>query len=882
MAAARYLADRKWNFTAAELGSLLRGEFASAHVHDANDLLQVTVPDTEERELLIRLSLAVDVFSMDDIASVARVPEAIPLPGEKVQRLTGLWLQQVGRQRYVRSPLITAGLADSLDPMTRKGVHYVLARRILARKSLEPFQVFTCVGHLLMAEETNLAVIVVIQALTILIQKDQQVENDFGLAGMWSSGPFPADVDVNLQLSLRALQIVVLARQGRDVLPMVAALDALIGEVGGAGWGVAVATAGLAVRLARQLPIVANKYLLHALGSFADARLPDGSALPRVDYPLETILWVSSYSCKSDVEVDSWLATISRFTPAQIENLKSSELMEDNVTILSDGIWLREYLKPETERDWDSVARKLDQVEATARTINFPLLEAAAVRTRIILLAECEDQLEAALSLGESCLKRLAGDDCHFLIMEVTGRELSYVGRLQEAKTWLTGALACDAYCHSLWRRNVLISLAKLHGSTDPRRSIEFTAEAVRVCENGKLQDSLYIEALVEHGMALWRAGESTQSFRMFDDATDRIFTIRADTDAWKAQFARLFAVIAYFSGIAKNGKPQEGHIEPEQGLFLSSEGEAHTAYRPEQLAYICIRLAMFADALRDISKAAAWTWKAIELAKENPSAWIAVSQQSRYAMPAALVADDFLKAARLAAIMAQTDVDSVTLALRASIGVASTGTASAFEGVVGSAPPGALKSGLRVIPFIPIVVRLAFLQFRGAASPAIASHLMEIESIIPTQLQPENFIAEVRRSLIDETGWTVLRDDGFRGIQTNEYIRAFVLCIGAMGKAPIAQSLYLQTYLAQQFEKLFETCPSIYREIIAPFFLAYWERTVASPTCLFRTSLMYTQQQLRLADGSADGTRKLLSAMRFCLGVTLPQETQDWFDSSL
>ena len=525
---------------------------------------------------------------MGDIANVALVRKVIPLPGEKVQRMTGLWLQQVGKGRCLRSPLITSGLADSLDPTTRKGVHYVLARRILARKSLEPIEVFTCVSHLLMAGAMNFAVIIVIQALTIFIELDQQLEDDFGFARMWSSGPFPTDVDVNLQLCLRALQIVVLARQGRDVLPMLAALDAIIAEVRGTGWGVAVAAGTLAIHLVRELPILANKYLLHALGSFTDARLPDGSALPRSDYPLETILWMSSYSCKSDVEVESWLATISRLTPAQIENLKSSDLMEDNITILCDGIWMREYLKPETDRHWNSVRAKLNEVEATARAIGFPLLEAAAVRTRIMLLAEWEDQLEAALTLAESSLNRLHGDGCRFLIMEVTGRQLSYAGKLQEAKIWLGRALTCGAYRHSLWRRNVLITMAELHGPADPRGAIEFTAEAVRICQDGKLLDSLYIEALAEHGIALWRAGEGLQSFRMFEEATDRMFAIRADTNNWKGLFARLFAVIAYFSGVARNGKPQEGHVEPEQGLF-SRKQRSGAVWLPPRAA--CLHL---------------------------------------------------------------------------------------------------------------------------------------------------------------------------------------------------------------------------------------------------------------------------------------------------
>jgi len=56
--------------------------------------------------------------------------------------------------------------------------------------------------------------------------------------------------------------------------------------------------------------------------------------------------------------------------------------MEDNITILCDGIWMRVYRKPEAERGWGSVKQKLEHVEATARAIGFPLLEAAAIRTR--------------------------------------------------------------------------------------------------------------------------------------------------------------------------------------------------------------------------------------------------------------------------------------------------------------------------------------------------------------------------------------------------------------------------------------------------------------------------------------------------------------------
>jgi tetratricopeptide (TPR) repeat protein len=881
MAAIRYLANANWNFTTAEIEALCGGEFASAHRLDASTLLQITIPDSEERELLVRMSLAVGPFTMEDIASVARVPRAIPLPGEKVQRSMGVWLQQIGTGSYLRSPLITSALADSLDPKTRKGVHYVLALRILSRKILEPIEAFACVNHLLMAQHVPFAVMVVIQTLAAYIELDDPIEDDFGFSRMWPSSHSLADVDVNLHINLRAAQATVLAKQGRDVAPTLNMLDALIADVGGTGWGLAIAASGLAIHLVWRHPVLANKYLLLALHTFADARLPDGSTLPRLgSYPLEHILWISAYNCKSDADVDSWLATLSRYTPEQIKTLKNSEMMEDNITILCDGTWMRDYQKPESERDWIPVRKKLEEIEVTARVVDFPLLEAAAVRTRIMILAEWENDLDAALALSQSTLDRFDYDDCRFLILEVTGRQLSYSGRRQEATAWLKRALTCDAYRLSMWRRNVLITLAELHASDDPERAEQFTADAVRLSRDAKFVEPLLIETLAEHGIALWNAGERHKSFEVFEQATDRIFAIQSNADRWKGQFARLFAVIAYFSGVAHNGRPQDGHVEPKQGLFLSSNDQACIGYRPEQTAYICIRLAMFADGVMDVLKAAAWTWKAIELAKQNPAEWNVVRLAAWHAMPAALLSDDFVRAAQLANVMIATDVNEIIATAKASTEIGATDTISRVEAFVDRAPH-APKSGLRVIPTIPIAIRLASLQFRGTPTTATAASLAVIESMMPKDLQPENFVDETRRALIDEIDWRVLWNDGCRATREHEYIRGCVLSIGAMDKAPVPQSLYLQISIAENLEGFFRPCPSIYREIVAPFFVAYWERTVSQYIGLFRTALAYTQRQIKAADGSAKGTRQLLSAMRFCLGVTLPDPQMKWLDVS-
>lgn len=881
MAAVRYLANRNWNFSATELESLLRGEFALAHRRDANSLLQVTVPDVAERELLIRMSLAIGTFTMKDIASVARVRNAIPLPGEKVQRATGLWLQQVGADRYLRSPLITSSLADALDPETRQGVHFVLALRILARKTLQPIEAFACVNHLMLAGDVAFAVTVVLQTLAAFLELDELVEDDFSFSRMWPSSQALSGVDVNLQMSLRAMQVAVLAKRGQDIQPMSQTLDGLIADVGAQGWGVAAATSGLAIHLVWRDPILANKYLLLALGSYEAARLPDGSPLPPVAYPLEHILWVSAYNCKSDADVDSWLATISRYTPTQIETLKRSDLMEDNITILCDGIWMRVYRKPEAERDWGPVKEKLEQVEAIGRAIGFPLLEAAAIRTRVMVLAEWDKRIDDALALSESSLTHFETDDCRFLVMEVTGRQLSYAGRPQEAKQWLERALNCDAFRHSLWRRNVLITMAELHSANDPRKATEFTMQAVRISQDGKLVDALYIETLAEHGMALWRAGESRESFRTFEEGTNRLFAIQTDADGWKGLFGRVFAVIAYFSAVALNGKPPDGQIEPEQGLFLASNEQAHTGYRIEQLAYICIRLAMFADGVNDVSKSAAWTWKAIEFAKQIPTAWDGVRLATWHAMPAALMSDDFVRAAQLIEIVMAMDVDNIVAQANTEAARNVSQKTSEINALGASVPSAARRSLLLVTSMVPVGIRLAFLQFRGATAAATAASLTAIESAIPRDVQLENLVGEIRKALVDKTDWQVLWNDGCRAFEAHEYVRGCVLSIGAMKRAPVSQSLYLQVTIAQNFEGLFKPCQSIYREIVAPFFEAYWEQVASGSTGMFRTAQGYTERRLKDADGTPAGTRRLLSAMRFCLGVKLPERAMNWLESS-
>ena len=263
-------------------------------------------------------------------------------------------------------------------------------------------------NHLMMAEEVTFAVTVVIQTLVAFLEPDESINDYIGFTQMWPTREGLEHVDLDLQINLRAMQLAVRAKQGRDITAMVDTLDALIAEAGGQGWGVPAAASGLAIHfLWRGIPFLRTNIFCKRCRTTKPY-----SCLTALRFPLPTTRWkicswVSAHNCRSDADVDSWLATISRFTLDQLETLKRSEFKEDNVTILCDGVWLRVYQEPEAERNWEPVKTKLEEIEATARAIDFPLLEAAALRTRIMVVAEWEKDLNAAIALTESSLERL-------------------------------------------------------------------------------------------------------------------------------------------------------------------------------------------------------------------------------------------------------------------------------------------------------------------------------------------------------------------------------------------------------------------------------------------------------------------------------------------
>ncbi len=542
--------------------------------------------------------------------------------------------------------------------------------------------------------------------------------------------------------------------------------------------------------------------------------------MPTSEYPLEIMALMSANSCKSDADVDGWLSAIKQFTKTQLNILVNSEFAEDNVVIVCDGIWSRELAKPNEERDWEHVKAKLIQVEETAKEIDFPLLEAAAIRGRIIVTAEFEEHLGIALKLSSSALATITNDTARFLLLEITGRQFVIADQDKDGRRFLLQALECKGFKDALLRRNVLVILAGIQDETSSPVPTFYTAQALELARTGKLIPSILVGTLAEHAIAEWRIGDRSGALATLCETVDLVIKIREETTGWKALFYQVFAVLTVYSNVVHDGTPGVGFSEPQQGWFTASHENLATGFKPEQIAYICIRVAQFADGIQALQLASEWTWKALSLAEEHADGLTVVSQFVRYALPWELLEDHFEHAGRLCVFNVRVGIQE--LVTKHTPECETPEHRAMIASIISSTSVQAMSLA-RVATVIPIVLRVATLVVQGATLSELEAAISALEAETNTCNEAEGFAAALRRCFLEAADGHSLMNEMVTAHNALEYSKSYTLMVGAIVHFPVAQSLYSQVRIMEVLSRLFPVRSQLYASVIAPFFVKYW-----------------------------------------------------------
>lgn len=374
-------------------------------------------------------------------------------------------------------------------------------------------------------------------------------------------------------------------------------------------------------------PIRANHYLLTALKLSPQATGPDGEEIEfPEDLKPEWLFWSNAEGIKSANDLRDWMSTIEQLTPEQRECIFGGSDGEEGSMALADKLWIRESDKPKEAQQWSHVADALDELTIWARKLGLEVLWACAVRAKMIVAAEYKGSLEMAKTLAESALAEASPDPrVRFLIKDSLGRQYWYAKQSVPALLWLDDAQTEKMSAFPIVRIDGLLSASCAIGDSDPEKAIRYAEGAVEIAKSSNASKKQTIRAMGELVVAQLLAGRDLAAvFTVWDEAADRLFTDKRDTDSWKQLFVIFAHVSGYLSHLATWGKPPtenmdgEAYGSPRRGGFLIHNQAVTKLYDPMKEVLLKSQLAMFADAVKNDERAVYWGLQGIDTARER------------------------------------------------------------------------------------------------------------------------------------------------------------------------------------------------------------------------------------------------------------------------
>jgi tetratricopeptide (TPR) repeat protein len=890
----RYLAQRQWRFRVEEFGDILEGRHAEEVGREIISRLLHTVEDHLSRQLLYRLTLVIGYFSAKDAVALAAVDPALDRPRERLDAVTGPWVQISNRGQLLLSPLIDAVGSDDLPRKAKRKCLLRLGSRVIRRGRMGPEDLCKAVTYFTRAKAFNRSGLLLIQALTHLNSMDEQVDPR-DILTLWHGVSLPGRVDLGLRLYLRALQYRVRRRYGRTV-------DGLLGDVDQLsqlatqreGWAVLGAAVLLVGHLGDVDRLLGFRLLRRAFQlttdfrTYADQELvwPDGVGP-------EWMIWSVAGELSSEEELYEWRETVEALGPEQRHKAFKYKTAEPGCLIVAGALYRAELKKPDEQRRWDHVLVRIDELASWAMGLGLELLWASAVRHRVIVLGENLGQTQKAVNAARQALNSASDDPrVRFLLSDTIGSFLLRDGKPAEALEWLERALVSATDGYTVERLLLMVNASRATAVPAPERSLDLLRDAGRLArEDEDLPEIEAARILGEIAIGEGLAGHFLECFQALEGGVQRLLSCKADTNTWQILLVLFGHTSGYFTSLAYRGSPPdstpagEEYAQPRRGVFYTYTEGIVKLYDASRDYTITLQLAIFADAVDDDVRAAAWVAKALELA---PGAGQQVEEITRKFVPQLVLEDRYADAMEAAlgygAILTARSIEKQagSLEFPADIDVAT---------ILGDRPNLNWQQAERwaaLFGLIPAVVRLCKLaiekpQETGLAAREIVLVCRQIGAGASDPLFWESLAEIIEKALIEPIGakaYRTMMEELDTSVTTTPKMIAMLLFSVQPG-LPAEEALDLHLSILPALTQHLDRPFSAYRRLLVPFIAAYWNTMFRRMRFRFCTPDL-VQQALSAADSvSADHRiEAVIRAILIGIPLDLPPRTRAWLDT--
>lgn len=558
------------------------------------------LPNDNARELLYRLSLIGAPFDTILMRAVAAVSTPIPRPAELFPEVTGPWVYRLAADRFEVSPLLSDAGQATLDPGVRQRVHLTTAAYYLKRSTIDQYQGWQIIIHLILAGDWHTLTGFLIQLSLQL--KDKRQAEAFELITLVFGPSLPEDMPVSSRIPFRAVQVRILMLLGKDAQALVTDLDTMM-----QGADISSLPMGFLAHLLvgplnpAASPGMAARRTLEACRSYR--RLPPEMQPLPLEPSLESLVWSGMVHIRSRDDIRGILYVLAAMIEQERRAAFSPDKLYEAAQIFVDQCWTLELTRAEEEQDWEGVLAIIDEIRQVGELPGGEPLQAAAARARAIVLADHLARPREALTILETALAG-ADHNARFLLQYTAGCILLDHSTPETALSRYQRALAELPTTYSTLQFDALRRAAEAAGRIGQWQTMrDLAISSLRVLRgNGLYYERL--EMIGELAWAHWSLGDYIKACGAMSGVVHGLLRKQeSDDNRFREVFGKTGHALGWMVSIAQSGAPPahtpEGqpYTEPFPGFFSRPRPRIAEIAVPLLSSFLMTQLGMFAAA---------------------------------------------------------------------------------------------------------------------------------------------------------------------------------------------------------------------------------------------------------------------------------------------
>jgi len=556
-----------------------------------------------------------------------------------------------------------------------------------------------------------------------------------------------------------------------------------------------------------------------------------------------------------------------------------------------DRLWVNESHKPDEERRWPDVLAALDEVAQAAQGLDFELLWACAVRASLVVHAEYMGDIQEAHRIAEEALAQPSSDPrVRLAIEECLGRQFLYAADHTRALTWLERALSRSTNSYPILRVDALLHVSHLKGTENREAAFQYAERGVALARDSEVMpDIKLIQALGELAVATWLAHGVASAFGACDEAVEHLLASSKQSAEWRDAAVLLAHTCGFLASIASSGEPPaetqngEPYGPPQAGMFLTFGERRAALFSAEHEVGLTAQLALFAAAVGEEDREAAWAARGMERATATGQQffWAALA---RHAIPKRILEDRYDEAFELG--MRAGHMMAAADEIR-HLGRDMLTEGFTVEGALGPKPSSKWDQAeywAAILTLLPTGFRLAGLaiQDRDAArghAQRIIAICRDVSDDASNEGRWQTAAQILENAFSPEDSYNALAGRGRELFQTEDRVLAVLAYLGASLQENVLPEKALASHLSivPMAQRLMGS-DTLNRRVLWPFVTDYWRAKFARTRFRFRNprAIEALMSEAGRTPGDEFG-RAVLRAMSTGLGLRLPAALSDW-----